>query len=51
MSNVSTIFTKVKSCFGQYENWDSSWHCKGCPIKDECESSKVKENKNECTEN
>lgn len=25
-----------KACFGQYENWDNSWHCKGCVVCDEC---------------
>lgn len=25
-----------KTCFGQYENWDNSWHCKGCPLSGEC---------------
>lgn len=25
-----------KSCFGQYENWDNSWHCKGCIVSEEC---------------
>ncbi len=35
---MNEIFSKVKPCFGTYENYDMSWHCKGCPIKDECES-------------
>lgn len=44
-------FTKAKSCFGQYENWDNSWHCKGCLLKDECESkSKEQEETNEQSE-
>lgn len=46
MSNVAAILIKSKPCFGQYENWDNSWHCKGCPIKEECES-KAKEKKDE----
>lgn len=50
MSNFDEVFSKSKSCFGQYESGDNSWHCKGCPIKDECES-KTKEKNNECVEN
>lgn len=43
MSKTTETFSKSKPCFGQYENWDNSWHCKGCPISDECKS-KAKEN-------
>lgn len=50
MSNVDA-FAKVKPCFGQYENWDNSWHCKGCPIKEECEHNKKENQCNECTKN
>lgn len=50
MSNLSEALQKAKSCFGHYENWDSSWHCKACPIKVECESES-KEKVNECTGN
>lgn len=46
MSNIEEFFYKTKPCFGQYENCDVSWHCKGCPIKGECES-KAKENGDE----
>lgn len=42
MSNI--LLTKYKTCFGQNENGDNSWHCKGCPIIEECETKK-KENK------
>lgn len=27
---------EFKTCFGNYENWDNSWHCKGCIISKEC---------------
>lgn len=31
-----------KPCFGNYENWDMSWHCKGCVVNSMCEEySKV----------
>lgn len=46
MSNFDEVFSNVKDCFGQYENWDNSWHCKGCPIKEECET-KTKEKNDE----
>lgn len=46
MNEIDELFLKLKDCFGQYENWDNSWHCKGCPCKDECES-KYKEKSNE----
>lgn len=46
MSNFDELFSKSKHCFGKYENWDNSWHCKGCPVKDECES-KAKEKTDE----
>lgn len=41
---MNEIFSKVKPCFGRYENWDNSWHCKGCPLKEECERKKEEEN-------
>ena len=37
---MNDAFIKAKPCFGQYENWDNSWHCKGCPIKEECQQKK-----------
>lgn len=40
------VILSSKLCFGMYENWDNSWHCKGCPLKNECES-KMEENENE----
>ena len=46
MSNINNI----KSCFGQYENWDNSWHCKGCIVSDECKecsSARKQEETNE----
>lgn len=42
---MNVAFVTAKPCFGQYENWDNSWHCKGCPLSDECK--KVKETDNE----
>lgn len=47
MNNMDEILFGSKSCFGQYENWDNSWHCKGCPIKDECESKAKERQENE----
>ena len=32
------VLLNSKPCFGHYENWDNSWHCKGCPLKNECKS-------------
>ena len=29
---------KYKSCFGQYEDFEVSWHCKGCLFKERCKS-------------
>lgn len=43
---MNDIFIKAKSCFGQYENCDNSWHCKGCPLKAECEQKKVEDKTN-----
>lgn len=40
MENVSNALANVKPCFGNYENWDNSWHCKGCVIQHECAESK-----------
>ena len=49
MSNLYEALSKAKPCFGQFENWDSSWHCKACPIKAECEA-KAKEKENNETQ-
>ena len=46
MSNTNEALLKAKSCFGQYENFSSSWHCIACPIQHECEA-KAKEKENE----
>lgn len=52
MSNNKKDLKRVKSCFGQYENWDNSWHCKGCLLSDECkehtEEISVEEGEDEC---
>ena len=37
MGEIIKACLQSKSCFGFYEDWDNSWHCKGCPIKSECE--------------
>lgn len=29
-----------KQCFGNYENSDNSWHCKGCVSAEECRAAK-----------
>ena len=35
-----------KHCFGNHENFSSSWHCLGCVVGEECkELRKIKENK------
>lgn len=36
MDNASNALAEKKSCFGHYENFDNSWHCKGCVIQHEC---------------
>lgn len=36
-----------KSCFGFYENWDNSWHCKGCPVNNECKSYSIEKGNRE----
>ena len=40
MSDIENAFVKAKPCFGQHEDGNNSWHCKGCPIGDECERNK-----------
>lgn len=40
MNNMDLVFVTVKPCYGQYEKWDNSWHCKGCPIARECKRKK-----------
>lgn len=38
MNNLIVTFGKsLKSCFGQYENSNVSWHCLGCLFRKECE--------------
>lgn len=32
-----------KSCFGNYEDCNNSWHCMGCIISEECKQSKEAE--------
>lgn len=46
MSNFNEAFMETKQCFGQFEDEDVSWHCKGCLVRGECKA-KVKENENE----
>lgn len=47
MNNMLKALSESQPCFGKYENWDNSWHCKGCIIKDECaaNSNKAEEEK------
>lgn len=40
MNNFDEALSKAKSCFGKYEEWDCSWHCVGCTIKEECKHKK-----------
>lgn len=37
MSNFQDVFSNIKPCFGKFENWDISYHCKACIIRDDCE--------------
>ena len=46
-NGMELVFAKVKSCYGRYEMFDISWHCKGCPIANEC---KRKRQENRCNE-
>ncbi len=50
MSNAYDAFAKQKSCFGNYENWDNSWHCKGCIIQSECAAHSGENSHNESGE-
>lgn len=48
MENTSGV--NLKSCFGCYENFDNSWHCKGCVVQHECAAA-AKDKKAKAGEN